>query len=255
MKRLLTTASLAALMGAAPLAIGAPESDEEKLGYSLGVTLGQSIQQDVESLDVDAFTQAIQDVFAGDDLELSDEEMAETLMTFQQQAAAARQEEAAAAAEASRAEGEAYLAENAERDGVETTDSGLQYRELASGEGASPGAQDSVEVHYEGTLIDGTVFDSSYERGEPVSFRVDQVIEGWQEALQLMSVGDTWEITIPHELAYGAQGQGPIGPYETLTFKVELLGINDAQASSGDSADASVDEGDEDAADASDASE
>ncbi|MEQ5803768.1 FKBP-type peptidyl-prolyl cis-trans isomerase [Halomonas sp. H10-9-1] len=237
MKRLLTTASLAALLGATPLALGAPESDEEKLGYSLGVTLGQSIQQDVEELDVDAFTQAIQDVFAGDDLEMSDEEMAEALMAFQQQAAAARQAEAEAAAEANRAEGEAYLAENAEREGVETTDTGLQYRELASGDGATPGAQDSVEVHYEGTLIDGTVFDSSYSRGNPVSFRVDQVIEGWQEALQLMSVGDTWEIVIPHELAYGAQGQGPIGPYETLIFKVELLGINDAQASSVDGAD------------------
>ncbi|MDR5902517.1 MULTISPECIES: FKBP-type peptidyl-prolyl cis-trans isomerase [Halomonas] len=260
MKRLLTTASLAALLGAAPLAMGAPESDEEKLGYSLGVTLGQSIQQDVENLDVDAFTQAIQDVFAGDDLEMSDEEMAEALMTFQQQAAAARQAEAEAAAEANRAEGETYLAENAEREGVVTTDSGLQYRELASGDGATPGAQDSVEVHYEGTLIDGTVFDSSYARGNPVSFRVDQVIEGWQEALQLMSVGDTWEIVIPHELAYGAQGQGPIGPYETLTFKVELLGINDAQAPSSASAEeasaeAGIDNGDEDTANDSQTSE
>ncbi|MDY7116221.1 FKBP-type peptidyl-prolyl cis-trans isomerase [Halomonas sp. SSL-5] len=237
MKRLLTTASLAALLGAAPLAFGAIESDEQKLGYSLGVTLGQSLQQDVEDLDVDAFTQAIQDVFAGDDLALSDEEMAEALMAFQQQAAAERQAEAEAAAEANRAEGEAYLAENAERDGVETTDSGLQYRELESGDGVSPGARDSVEVHYEGTLIDGTVFDSSYARGEPVSFRVDQVIEGWQEALQLMNVGDTWEIVIPAELAYGAQGQGPIGPHETLLFKVELLDINDAEAASGDSQD------------------
>jgi len=236
MKRLLTTASLAALLGAAPLAFAAVESDDEKLGYSLGVTLGQSIQQDVEDLDVDAFTQAIQDVFAGDELEMSDEEMAEALMTFQQQAAAARQAEAEAAAEANRAEGEAYLAENAERDGVETTDSGLQYRELEDGDGPTPDAQDSVEVHYEGTLIDGTVFDSSYERGEPVSFRVDQVIEGWQEALQLMNVGDTWEIVIPAELAYGAQGQGPIGPYETLLFKVELLDINDQQASADDGA-------------------
>ncbi len=225
MKRLLTTVSLTALLGAAPLAFGAIESDEQKLGYSLGVTLGQSIQQDVEDLDIDAFTQAIRDVFAGEELAMSDEEMAETLMSFQQQAMAERQAEAEAAAEANRAEGEAYLAENAERDGVETTDSGLQYRELESGDGPTPGAGDTVEVHYEGTLIDGTVFDSSYERGEPVSFRVDQVIEGWQEALQMMSVGDTWEIVIPHELAYGAQGQGPIGPYETLTFKVELLDV------------------------------
>ncbi|WP_373182743.1 FKBP-type peptidyl-prolyl cis-trans isomerase [Halomonas campaniensis] len=225
MKRLLTTASLTTLLAAAPLALAAPETDEERLGYSLGVTLGQSIQQDVNDLNVDAFTQAIRDVFAGDELAMSDEEMADALMRFQQEAMAARQAEAEQQAEANRSEGEAFLAANAEEEGVEVTESGLQYRVLEAGDGDTPGAEDSVEVHYEGTLIDGTVFDSSYERGEPVSFRVDQVIDGWQEALQLMSVGDTWEIVIPAELAYGAQGQGPIGPYETLIFRVELLDV------------------------------
>ncbi|CAM3485885.1 FKBP-type peptidyl-prolyl cis-trans isomerase [Halomonas lysinitropha] len=227
MKTLLTSASLAALMTAAPLALAAtPETDDEKLSYSLGVTLGQSIQQDVEELNIDAFTQAIRDVFEGDDeLAMSDEEMAEALTAFQQQAMAAREAETEQQAAANRAEGEAYLAENAEQDAVTVTDSGLQYRELESGDGATPGADDTVEVHYEGTLIDGTVFDSSYERGEPVSFQVGQVIEGWQEALQLMSVGDTWEVVIPSDLAYGAQGQGPIGPHETLIFKVELLDV------------------------------
>jgi len=225
MKRLLTTASLTTLLASAPLALAAPETDEERLGYSLGVTLGQSIQQDVDDLDVDAFTQAIRDVFAGDELAMSDEEMADALMRFQQEAMAARQAEAEQQAEANRSEGEAFLAANADEEGVEVTESGLQYRVLEAGDGDTPGAEDSVEVHYEGTLIDGTVFDSSYERGEPVSFRVDQVIDGWQEALQLMSVGDTWEIVIPAELAYGAQGQGPIGPYETLIFRVELLDV------------------------------
>lgn len=227
MKRLLTTASLTALLGATPLAMADLETDEERLGYSLGVTLGQSIQQDVDNLNVDAFTQAIRDVFAGEELEMSDEEMAQALMRFQQEAMAAREAETEEQSASNREAGEAYLAENAERDDVETTDSGLQYRELEAGDGASPEADSSVEVHYEGALIDGTVFDSSYERGEPVSFRVDQVIEGWQEALQMMSVGDTWEIVIPSELAYGAQGQGPIGPHETLVFKVELLGVDD----------------------------
>lgn len=225
MKTLLTTASLAALLTAAPLALAAPETEDEKLSYSLGVTLGQSIQQDVEDLDIDAFTQAIRDVFDGEELEMSDQQMAEALTAFQQQAMAARQAEAEQLAAANRAEGEAYLAENAEQEGVTVTDSGLQYRELESGDGATPAADDTVQVHYEGTLIDGTVFDSSYQRGEPVSFQVGQVIEGWQEALQLMSVGDTWEVVIPAELAYGAQGQGPIGPHETLIFKVELLDI------------------------------
>ncbi|GHE21021.1 FKBP-type peptidyl-prolyl cis-trans isomerase [Halomonas urumqiensis] len=226
MKRLLTTASLTALLASAPLVMAqAPESDEERLGYSLGVTLGQSIQQDVDELDVDAFTQAIRDVFDGGELAMSDEEMAEALMSFQQEAMAAREAEAQEQAETNRAEAEAYLASHAEQEGVEITDSGLQYRVLESGDGATPGAEDSVEVHYEGTMTDGSVFDSSYERGESVTFQVDQVIEGWQEALQMMSVGDTWEIVIPAELAYGEQGQGPIGPHETLIFKVELLDV------------------------------
>lgn len=228
MKTLLTSASLVALLAATPLALAAaPETEDEKLGYSLGVTLGQSIKQDVEDLDIDAFTQAIRDVFDEGELAMDEEQMAEALMTFQQQAMAARETENEQQAAANRAEGQAYLEENAEQEDVTVTDSGLQYRELASGDGATPDADDTVEVHYEGTLIDGTVFDSSYQRGEPVSFQVGQVIEGWQEALQLMSVGDTWEVVIPADLAYGAQGQGPIGPYETLIFKVELLDIVD----------------------------
>lgn len=136
-----------------------------------------------------------------------------------------REAQTQALAEANEAEGETFLAENAERDDVTVTDSGLQYEVLESGDGATPGPQDSVEVHYEGTLLDGTVFDSSIERGEPVTFRVDQVIEGWQEALQLMSVGDVWKLYIPSDLAYGASGQGPIGPNEVLVFNVELLDV------------------------------
>ncbi|MCW4151979.1 FKBP-type peptidyl-prolyl cis-trans isomerase [Halomonas sp. 18H] len=235
MKTLLTSASLVALMSTAPLALAAPESEEERLGYSLGVTLGQSIQQDVDELDIDAFTQAIRDVYAGDELALSDEEMAETLTQFQQQAQEQQAAEAKKRAEANQAEGQAYLEENAEKDGVTETESGLQYRELESGDGASPSDGDTVEVNYEGKLIDGTVFDSSYERDESVSFRVGQVIEGWQEALKLMSVGDKWEVVIPSELAYGARGQGPIGPHETLIFEVELLDVTPAESSSDDS--------------------
>ncbi|MDR5903741.1 MULTISPECIES: FKBP-type peptidyl-prolyl cis-trans isomerase [Halomonadaceae] len=228
MKTLVSAAAFGTLLAAAPLALAAPESDEEKLSYSLGVTLGQSLVQDVEALDLDAFTQAIEDVYAGGELAMSEEQMAEALTRFQESAMASREAQASQAAEANREAGEAFLAENAEEEGVEVTDSGLQYQVVESGDGPSPSASDSVEVHYEGTLIDGTVFDSSYQRGEPVSFRVDQVIEGWQEALQLMSVGDTWMIYLPSELAYGEAGTGgPIGPNETLIFKVELLGIDD----------------------------
>nr|WP_163501577.1 FKBP-type peptidyl-prolyl cis-trans isomerase [Halomonas socia] len=228
MKTLVSAAAFGTLLAAAPLALAAPESDEEKLSYSLGVTLGQSLVQDVEALDLDAFTQAIEDVYAGGELAMSEAQMAEALTRFQESAMASREAQASQAAEANREAGEAFLAENAEEEGVEVTDSGLQYQVVESGDGPSPSASDSVEVHYEGTLIDGTVFDSSYQRGEPVSFRVDQVIEGWQEALQLMSVGDTWMIYLPSELAYGEAGTGgPIGPNETLIFKVELLGIDD----------------------------
>lgn len=228
MKTLASAVAFGALLAAAPLALAAPESEQEKLSYSLGVTLGQSLVQDVDELDLEAFTQAIEDVYAGGELAMTEEEMADALTRFQQSAMANREAEAERLANANREEGEAFLTENAQKSDVEVTDSGLQYEVLESGDGASPSATDSVEVHYEGTLLDGTVFDSSYQRGEPVNFRVDQVIEGWQEALQLMSVGDTWMIYLPADLAYGEAGTGgPIGPNETLIFKVELLGIDD----------------------------
>ncbi|MCE8004978.1 FKBP-type peptidyl-prolyl cis-trans isomerase [Billgrantia ethanolica] len=225
MKTLLTCASLAALVAAAPFALAAPETEDERLSYSLGIAYGQSIAQEYPELDVDAFSAAIRDIIEGNDTAMSAEEMAETLSQFQQDALAARQAEAEQLAERNLAEGQAFLAENGEREEVTTTDSGLQYEVLESGDGESPGPSHHVEVHYEGTLVDGTVFDSSLERGQPLSFRVDQVIEGWQEALQLMSVGDTWMLFIPPELGYGAQGQGPIGPNETLIFRVELLDV------------------------------
>ncbi|WP_148252492.1 FKBP-type peptidyl-prolyl cis-trans isomerase [Aidingimonas lacisalsi] len=226
MKTPTIAAMLTALLGIVPLSVLAePQNDEEKLSYSLGVTLGQSLVQDIDNLDLDTFTQAIEDVYADDELAMSEEEIADTLSRFQEQAMAERQAQANQQATSNQEEGRRFLAENAENEDVNVTDSGLQYKILESGNGPSPTANSSVEVHYEGTLLDGQVFDSSYDRGEPVSFRVDQVIEGWQEALQLMSVGDTWMIYVPAELGYGAQGQGPIGPNETLTFKVELLGI------------------------------
>lgn len=224
MKTFFSTALLSTLL-VAPYVAAAPETDEERLAYSLGVTLGESMQADIAELDVDSLTDGLRDVFEGNELALNEDEMAQALARFQEQAMAEREAQAGAMAAENRAEGEAFLAENAEREEVMVTDSGLQYEVLESGDGASPGAEDTVEVHYEGMLLDGTVFDSSFERGEPVSFGVTQVIEGWQEALQLMSVGDTWMLYIPSDLAYGERGQGPIGPNAVLTFRVELLDV------------------------------
>ncbi|MGO1427056.1 MAG: FKBP-type peptidyl-prolyl cis-trans isomerase [Halomonas sp.] len=225
MKLLLSTTALTGLLLVAPFAAAAPETDEQRLAYSLGVTLGESMQADIEDLDLDAFNDGMGDVFEGNDLALSEEEMTEALMAFQEQSMQAREAEAEEMAQNNLEEGEAFLAENAERDEVTVTDSGLQYEVLESGDGDTPGSEDTVEVNYEGMLLDGTVFDSSFERGESVSFQTNQVIEGWQEALQMMSVGDSWMLYIPADIAYGENGQGPIGPNEVLTFRVELLGV------------------------------
>ncbi|PKG49479.1 MULTISPECIES: FKBP-type peptidyl-prolyl cis-trans isomerase N-terminal domain-containing protein [Halomonadaceae] len=225
MKLLLSTTALTGLLLVAPFAAAAPETDEQRLAYSLGVTLGESMQADIEDLDLDAFHDGMSDVFEGNDLALSEEEMTEALMAFQEQSMQAREAEAEEMAQTNLEEGEAFLAENAEREEVTVTDSGLQYEVLESGDGATPGPEDTVEVNYEGMLLDGTVFDSSFERGESVSFQTNQVIEGWQEALQMMSVGDSWMLYIPADIAYGENGQGPIGPNEVLTFRVELLGV------------------------------
>lgn len=227
MKTLLTAACAAALTLTPPLILAAPETDEERLSYSLGVAYGQSIAQDFIDLDVDAFAEAVRDVIEGNDLAMSNDEMAKALSRFQEEAMAARQDDTQELAELNLAEGAAFLEENAEREGIEVTESGLQYEVLEAGDGPSPDAASTVEVHYEGSLVDGTVFDSSYDRGEPLTLRVNQVIEGWREALQLMQVGATWKLYIPAELGYGAQGQGPIGPNETLIFEVELLDVLD----------------------------
>lgn len=222
------TAASAALLSTllvAPFAAAQPETDEARLAYSLGVTLGQSIQADIEQLDVDAFSDGIRDVFEDNELAMDPETMSQTLMAFQERSQQAREGEQAALAQANLERGQAFLEENAQRSEVTVTDSGLQHEVIEAGDGESPGPGDTVKVHYEGSLLDGTVFDSSFERGEPVSFGVGQVIEGWQEGLQLMQVGDTRLFYIPAALAYGASGQGPIGPNQTLTFKVELIGI------------------------------
>ena len=198
-----------------------PETEMEKVSYSLGVNVATGVKaQGLETIDANAIAKAFKDVFAGNDLDISEEESMQVLQEFFGKLAA---EKSAKAGEA----GNAYLAENAAKEGVITTESGLQYEVMTSGSGKKPTAGDQVTVHYHGMLTDGTVFDSSVDRGEPAQFGVTQVIPGWVEALQLMSVGDKWKLTIPSALAYGDNGAGGlIGPGATLVFEVELIEIN-----------------------------
>ncbi|OLO05739.1 MULTISPECIES: FKBP-type peptidyl-prolyl cis-trans isomerase [Salinicola] len=244
MKRLVTAVALGSIM-TLPLTAFAQDkvdldNDQAKLSYSIGATLGQGLSKDIKDLDVDAFAAAIKDVYGDDDLQMTQDEISTTLTQYQQKKVAEQKAEQKKVADENRKKSEAFLKENAEKDGVKTTDSGLQYEVLESGDGESPSADDTVRVNYEGTLPDGTVFDSSYKRGEPISFKVDQVIPGWQEALKMMHVGDTWKIAVPSDLAYGPAGTGgPIGPNQALQFKVELLAINpdDADSDSSDDGD------------------
>ena len=203
-------------------------SDLEKFSYSWGV-MGASAakNQGVESMDYKVIAKSFKDVFESNNLELTQEEGQQFVQKYFTELKAknklANDEKTKALAE----EGVAYLAENSTKEGVTTTESGLQYEVLSKGEGSSPTPQDNVTVHYTGTLTDGTVFDSSVERGEPATFGVSQVIPGWTEALQLMSVGDKFRLVIPSELAYGQRGSGAkIAPNSTLVFEVELLKIN-----------------------------
>ena len=198
-----------------------PETEMEKVSYSLGVNVATGVKaQGLDTIDANAVAKAFKDVFEGNDLDISEEESMKVLQDYFGKLQA---EKSAKANEA----GVAYLAENGAKEGVITTESGLQYEILNSGNGAKPTTNDQVTVHYHGMLTDGTVFDSSVDRGEPATFGVTQVIKGWTEALQLMSIGDKWKLTIPSNLAYGDQGAGGmIGPGATLVFEVELLGIN-----------------------------
>lgn len=200
------------------------ETVDQRFSYMVGLQLGQRMMEQGigKTLDVDAFAQALRDTFAGEKPRLSMEEMQATVKEVQ----ALRDQEQQEKTGKAQAEGKAFMAENMKKDGVQTTESGLQYSVVTAGTGEKPQAADTVQVHYEGRLLNGTVFDSSYARGEPATFGVGQVIPGWQEALQLMPAGSKWEVWIPSELAYGEQGAGSdIGPNETLNFTIELIEI------------------------------
>ncbi|KGE04028.1 FKBP-type peptidyl-prolyl cis-trans isomerase [Pseudohaliea rubra] len=209
--------------GNEPVALDTPT---KRLSYGVALGLGRNMKNDGMEMDIDAFALGLRDAFSGAEQRLSQEEIQAEMMAFQEKLQAEQEANQEAQASANADAAQAFLAENGAREEVTVTDSGLQYEVIEAGEGPVPGSGDSVEVHYRGTLLDGTEFDSSYERGQPVTFGVDQVIAGWTEALQLMPIGSKWKLYIPPELAYGAGGAGNvIGPNAALTFEVELLSI------------------------------
>lgn len=200
----------------------------DKISYALGLNIGQQLKQmglkDV--LDVESFAASITDTLQGNPLKVSTGEAQQLLNTFFAELEAKQQAAAAEAGKAARMEGEKFLAENAKKPGVTTTKSGLQYEVLVEGTGRQPKASDTVRCHYEGTLLDGSVFDSSYRRGEPADFGLRQVIAGWTEGVQLMKEGAKFRFYIPYNLAYGERGAGSdIPPYAALIFDVELIKV------------------------------
>lgn len=222
------------------------DNQTQRLSYGMAYGLGQRLASDEVPLDIAAFTAGLQDAVDGGEPRMTEEEIQAEMQTYQEQAMAEQQAEQAALAEANQAEAEKFLTENADREGVVVTESGLQYEVIEEGEGGSPGPEDTVEVHYTGTLLDGTEFDSSHKRGEPVTFGVTQVIPGWTEALQLMSPGSKYKLYIPSDLAYGEGGAGGvIGPNSALIFDVELLSVPSQQATAEDDASLESDATDE----------
>ncbi len=200
-------------------------TDEQKLGYIIGMDIGKSLREQGTTVDLDALIDAISATYKGEDLAMTTEEAAAIRKEYVEKRQAAQHAESAATGANNLAEGQKFLAENKGKDGVKTTESGLQYKVLTMGDGAKPAATDTVKVHYSGKLLDGTEFDSSYARNEPISFALNRVIAGWTEGVQLMPVGSKFVFYIAPELGYGEGGGGPIPPNSTLVFEVELLDI------------------------------
>jgi FKBP-type peptidyl-prolyl cis-trans isomerase FklB len=201
------------------------ETNKDKASYTIGIQLGSQMAQNKDDIDLDKVMMGLKEAFAGKEPRLKKEEMMAAMQEFQTAMQAKQQAKMTEMAAKNAKEGEAFLAENKKKDGVVTLPSGLQYKVITAGKGKSPKATDTVVTHYRGSLIDGKVFDSSYDRGEPVTFPVNGVIPGWTEALQKMKVGDKWQLFIPANLAYGENGSGPIGPNSVLIFDIELLEV------------------------------
>ena len=235
---------MAALFVCAALNLSAAEDNplvktqKDKISYSIGLDIGRNITNSQIDINLDALAAGLKSVITGSKPLLTEEESKEVMNAFRTEMQAKQQarmkemqakqaEKYKEQADKNKKEGEEFLAENKKKPGVVTTASGLQYKVITAGTGKKPAASDSVTTHYRGTLINGTKFDSSYDRGEPASFAVGGVIKGWTEALQLMPVGSKWQLFIPSELAYGDRGTGrEIGPNATLLFDIELISID-----------------------------
>ena len=218
------------LFGAARL--GAQEAptlkdQRDKLSYSLGMEIGQGLKRQSSDLNPDLLLRGIKDAFSGEKALMTDSEISETVNAFQKELMAKQHELAMQLGEKNKTEGEAFLAQNKKKEAVVSLPSGLQYKVIKAGSGKKPKVTDTVTVQYRGTLIDGTEFDSSYRRGEPVTFPVNAVIPGWTEALKLMKEGAKWQVFIPSNLAYGERGGGGIGPNATLIFEIELISVQE----------------------------
>jgi FKBP-type peptidyl-prolyl cis-trans isomerase FklB len=199
---------------------------KDKESYSLGYQFGQNLKFQGVDINLDVYTSGIRDALGGKEPKMSQEDIRATITGFQQRLQAAQQKTLKEQAEKNLSESKTFLAENGKKEGVKTLPSGLQYKILSEGSGKAPKATDTVTVHYRGTLIDGKEFDSSYKMGKSAVFQVNGAIPGWTEALQLMKEGSKWQLFIPSNLAYGAQGAGnQIGPNATLIFEVELISI------------------------------
>jgi FKBP-type peptidyl-prolyl cis-trans isomerase FklB len=215
------------LIATSAMADAALKTKAQKIGYSIGTQVGAQLAVTKDDIDLEALKLGMKDAFAGKKPQIAHAEMQKIMVDFQELQQKKQLEENIKSSQVNSVKGTKYLESNKKKKGVTTLPSGLQYKVLKSGSGKiHPKATDTVVTHYRGTLIDGTVFDSSYDRGETVSFPVNGVIPGWTEALQKMKVGDKWQLVIPSNLAYGERGAPPtIGPDTTLIFDVELLEI------------------------------
>jgi FKBP-type peptidyl-prolyl cis-trans isomerase len=203
------------------------KTQKEKVSYAIGMNIGKSMHKDSVDVDPAILLRGMKDALTGAKPLLTDDEAKTALTALQMDLRKKQEEKLQVAGDANKKEGEAFLAENKTKEGVVTLPSGLQYKIVTEGSGPKPAATDTVVCNYKGTLLDNTEFDSSYKRGQPATFPISNVINGWKEALQLMPVGSKWELFVPSELAYGARGGpgGAIGPNATLVFEVELMSI------------------------------